>query len=72
LINLKFQPQPQPQQNNTMPNPINTPDLKALREDLGIKQEAQKPTVETETPKTPDGQVDLDAIAAKARAKKKD
>lgn len=55
-----------------MPQPTNTPNLKTFREDLGLTDEADKPTLtDKEIPKCSDGQVNLDALAAKVREKKK-
>ncbi len=50
---------------------VKTPNLKGLRELLGIKQEPEKYLV-TDAPKLPNGEVNLDALAEKVRKRKKD
>lgn len=60
-----------PQQHEMDTPDVKNPNLSDLREQLGIKQDVEKP-VATETPKLPNGEVDLNALAAKARENKKD
>ena len=55
---------------NPNPNVIN-PDINQIRKDLGITDTPHEPLVKgEEVPKIPNGQVDLNALVAKAKEQK--